>query len=73
MSQDRQATDDVAADEQMLTAKQVASRLNVHVSTVYRLRDRLNGQKFGTGQVRARGFRVPESKVNEFKNGNRAA
>ena len=66
MSQDRQATDDVASDERMLTAKQVATRLGVHISTVYRLRDDLNAQKFGKGKVRARGFRVPESRVDDL-------
>lgn len=66
MSHDLPATDDVAAPERFLTAKEVAERLNVHVSTVYRLRGDLAAQKFGKGEKRARGFRVPESKVTEF-------
>jgi excisionase family DNA binding protein len=66
MSHDRPATDDVAPPERMLTAKEVAARLRVHVSTVYRLRDDLAAQKFGKGKKRARGFRVPESKVDEL-------
>lgn len=72
MSHDRQATDDVAS-VQWLTAKQVAKRLGVHISTVYRLRDDLKAQKFGKGEVRARGFRVPESEVDALLNRPKAA
>ena len=65
MPNEQEVTQDVAAhNEQMLTAKQVAKRLGVHISTVYRLRGDLHAQKFGKGKVRSRGFRVPESKVD---------
>lgn len=67
MSHDRQATDSAASPERMLTAKEAAAELNVSISTVYRLGDRLAAQKFGTGEVRPRGFRIPESKVAELK------
>lgn len=73
MSTEKEATQDVAApDEQMLTAKQVAKRLGVHISTVYRLGDDLSAQRFGKGKVRPRGFRIPESKVNALLNADAA-
>ena len=65
MPADPDATQDVAppTTERMLTAREVADRFGVHVSTVYRLGEKLAAQKFGTGKVRPRGFRVPESVV----------
>ncbi|MFF2502162.1 helix-turn-helix domain-containing protein [Streptomyces sp. NPDC058067] len=54
--------------EQMLTASEVASRLNVHVSTVYRLTDNgdMRAHRIGGGTVRRRGLRIPESAVVEY-------
>lgn len=73
MSEEHLTPREVVNTEQMLTAKQVAQRLGVHVSTVYRLRDDLEAQKFGKGKLRARGFRVPESKVDDLLRRPRAA
>lgn len=54
--------------EQMLTASEVARRLNVHVSTVYRLTDNgdLRAYRIGGGVVRRRGLRIPESAVTDY-------
>lgn len=66
MSEDQLATEDVATPEndRMLTAQEVATRLSVHVSTVYRMGPRLNAQRFGEGKIRPRGFRIAESKLS---------
>lgn len=69
MSNDRTAPTTVpAADEPFLRAQQVADRLDVHVSTVYRLADsgRLRAHRIGEGRLRKRGLRIPESAVAEF-------
>lgn len=54
--------------EKMLRAKDVADRLDVHVSTVYRLADsgRLRAHRIGEGRLRKRGLRIPESAVAEL-------
>lgn len=65
MSNEQLATRDVASSsDRLLTAKEVAARLNVHVTTVYRLGHRLNAQRLGVGERRPRGFRVAESNVD---------
>lgn len=68
MSEEQNAAEDVARpkNERMLTAHEVAERLGIHVSTVYRMGPRLDAQRLGQGKVRPRGFRVPESKVSEL-------
>lgn len=55
-------------DEPFLRAQQVADRLNVHVSTIYRLADsgRLRAHRIGEGRLRKRGLRIPESAIAEF-------
>lgn len=73
MPHEQHATEDVASSDQMLTAKQVAKRLGIHVSTVYRLGPDLGAQKFGKGEIRRRGFRVPESRVAALMQGAKAA
>lgn len=62
-----------AADEPFLRAHQVAVRLDVHVSTVYRLADsgRLRAHRIGEGRLRKRGLRIPESAVTEFLEASR--
>lgn len=59
----------VAADE-LLVAKQVAERLNVHISTVYRLIESgdLRAHRFGGGTQRRRGVRIPASAVEAYLN-----
>lgn len=54
--------------DELLRARQVAARLSVHVSTVYRLADsgRLRAHRIGEGRLRKRGLRIPESAVSEF-------
>lgn len=54
----------------MLRAKQVAERLDVHVSTVYRLADSgaLRAHRIGEGRLRKRGLRIPESAVQAYLN-----
>ncbi|MFE1451977.1 helix-turn-helix domain-containing protein [Streptomyces olivaceoviridis] len=51
-----------------LKAPEVAGRLKVHVTTVYRLArsGRLRAHHIGQGTVRRRGLRIPESAVEEF-------
>ncbi|MGW3427968.1 helix-turn-helix domain-containing protein [Streptomyces melanosporofaciens] len=57
-----------APPEKMLHAREVADRLSVHVSTVYRLADsgRLRAHRIGGGLRRKRGLRIPESAVAEL-------
>lgn len=57
-----------ATAEPLLRAQQVADRLDVHVSTVYRLADsgRIRAHRIGEGRLRKRGLRIPESAVAEF-------
>jgi excisionase family DNA binding protein len=52
----------------MLRAKDVADRLDVHVSTVYRLAESgsLRAHRIGEGRLRKRGLRTPESAVSEL-------
>lgn len=57
-----------APAEPMLRAKQVAERLDVHVSTVYRLADSgaLRAHRIGEGRLRKRGLRIPASAVEAY-------
>lgn len=57
-----------APAEKFLRAHQVAERLDVHISTVYRLADsgRLRAHRIGEGRLRKRGLRIPESAVDAF-------
>lgn len=59
-----------APAEPMLRAKQVAERLDVHVSTVYRLADSgaLRAHRIGEGRLRKRGLRIPASAVEAYLN-----
>lgn len=52
----------------LLSIAVVASMLNVHVSTVYRLVDsgRLQAHALGEGKVRRRGLRVWRSSVDQL-------
>lgn len=52
----------------LLSIATVASLLNVHVSTVYRLVDsgRLQAHALGEGKVRRRGLRVWRSSVDQL-------
>lgn len=57
-----------SADDELLDAKQIASRMRVHVSTVYRLADsgRLKAMRLGSGERRRRGFRCWASAVDSY-------
>lgn len=72
MTQEQPPVRDVAT-ESMLTARDVARQLNVHVSTVYRLADSgsLKAHRIGGGTKRRRGLRIPESSVVEFLRSSR--
>ncbi|RCH70489.1 helix-turn-helix domain-containing protein [Streptomyces sp. SDr-06] len=61
--------------EQFHTAGQLARRLTVHVSTIYRLIDNgdLRAHRIGGGSVRRRGLRIPESAVVEYLHKSRVA
>jgi excisionase family DNA binding protein len=54
--------------DDLLKAGEVAQRLKVHVTTVYRLAGsgRLRSHHIGQGTIRRRGLRIPESAVAEF-------
>lgn len=54
--------------ERRLTAAEVAETLNVSLTAVYRLvrSGDLRSHRHGTGKVRPRGLRVPESAVVEY-------
>jgi excisionase family DNA binding protein len=54
--------------DELLNAKQVATRLRVHIATVYRLADsgRLRAMRLGVGEKRRRGFRCWASAVDEY-------
>ncbi|KIF66307.1 hypothetical protein HY68_37050 [Streptomyces sp. AcH 505] len=58
------------ADEtnDLLDAVQVGAILKLHPQTVRRLvrEKRINAHRFGTGQLRARGLRIPKSAVDSF-------
>lgn len=60
-------TSAMPADE-LLRVSEVAARLNLHVSTVYRLADsgRLSAHALGDGKVRRRGIRIWRSSVDEL-------
>jgi len=57
-----------APTNELLRVSEVARRLNVHVSTVYRLADsgRLSAHALGDGKVRRRGIRIWSSSVDEL-------
>lgn len=69
MCREAPAVEDEPA-EPMLRAKQVAERLDVHVSTVYRLADSgaLRAHRIGEGRLRKRGLRIPASAVAAYLN-----
>lgn len=54
--------------DRMLTAQQVADRLNVSRSTIYNLiKDgSLRSHRIGKGRVRPKGLRIPESAVDDY-------
>lgn len=57
-----------SVDEPLLRAREVAERLNLHVSTIYRLADsgQIRAHRLGEGRLRKRGLRIPESAVTEY-------
>lgn len=59
---------EAAEPDVFLEAREVAGRLKVHVTTVYRLArsGRLRAHHIGQGTIRRRGLRIPESAVAEF-------
>lgn len=63
------------SNEPFLVARQVATRLNVSISTVYRLvgANRLPSIRHGQGKIRPRGLRVPEAAVTEYLQGTTPA
>lgn len=75
MCHESPASASTAPAERLLRAQQVADRLDVHVSTIYRLADsgRLRAHRIGEGRLRKRGLRIPESAVDEFLQQNTAA
>lgn len=54
-------------DERLLEAFEVAERLRISLTSVYRLvrAGELRSHRFGQGKVRPRGLRIPESAVDE--------
>lgn len=54
-------------DERLLEASEVAERLRISLTSVYRLvrTGELRSHRFGQGKVRPRGLRIPESAVDE--------
>jgi excisionase family DNA binding protein len=56
------------ADEQQLSASEVAQRLNMSLTSVYRLvrGGVLRSYRHGQGRVRPRGLRIPSSAVDEY-------
>lgn len=69
MCHEPHATTDVAPPDPtdpLLRVADVAKKLNVHVSTVYRLADsgRLRAHALGGGMHRRRGLRIPASAVD---------
>lgn len=59
---------EAAATDVLLKAPEVAQKLQVHVTTIYRLArsGRLRAHHIGQGTIRRRGLRIPESAVVEF-------
>jgi excisionase family DNA binding protein len=57
-----------SGDEQLLEAAEVAIKLRVSLSTVYRLAraGELRSHRFGKGVIRPRGLRIPESAVTDY-------
>jgi excisionase family DNA binding protein len=57
-----------SGDEQLLEAAEVAVKLRVSLSTVYRLSraGELRSHRFGKGEIRPRGLRFPESAVTDY-------
>lgn len=53
--------------ERLLEASEVAERLRISLTSVYRLARSgdLRSHRFGQGKVRPRGLRIPESAVDE--------
>lgn len=53
--------------ERLLEASEVADRLRISLTSVYRLvrSGELRSHRFGQGRVRPRGLRIPESAVDE--------
>lgn len=53
--------------ERLLEAAEVAERLRISLTSVYRLvrSGELRSHRFGQGKVRPRGLRIPESAVDE--------
>lgn len=67
MTTDIRSHEPIPGDE-LLTAKQIAEIMKVHVATVYRLADsgQLRAMRFGRGESRRRGFRCWKSVVLDF-------
>lgn len=57
--------------ERMLDAAEVAERLNLSLTAVYRLvrSGTIRSHRHGQGKVRPRGVRIPESAVAEYLGG----
>ncbi|MFB7647158.1 helix-turn-helix domain-containing protein [Streptomyces sp. NPDC056084] len=59
---------DVPAIDEFLTAEQVAAKLKIHVTTVYRLASsgRLKAYRIGEGTTSPRGLRIPRQAYLNF-------
>lgn len=57
-----------AESEVLLSAAEAAEALRISLTAVYRLArsGALRAHRFGTGTIRPRGLRIPESAVSEF-------
>lgn len=55
--------------EHLLEASEVAARLRISLTSVYRLvrSGDLRSHRFGQGKVRPRGLRIPESAVTDLE------
>lgn len=62
------ATPMIETADELLRVSEVAARLRVHVSTVYRLADagRLQAHALGEGKLRRRGLRIVSSSVEQL-------
>lgn len=58
--------------EKLLAAADVAEKLNLSLTAVYRLTRSgdLRSHRLGKGKVRPRGLRIPESAVTEYLTGS---
>lgn len=58
--------------EKLLAAADVADKLNLSLTAVYRLARSgdLRSHRLGKGKVRPRGLRIPESAVTEYLTGS---